>query len=415
MLQTAAAAVYKVGPQRQYTQIGDVLGLLRPGDVVEVDGGWSYPGGFTLKKSGTPKAKVTLRGMRVRGQLPKIVGVNGIKGAAVACLRGNHCVMEGFDISAAGDPLASRALYIAADDVVVRGCVVHDSPVTGIASSDSSGSLRLEQVEVHHCGQGDRQHQIYVGSDNTAYPKAVFHMEFCHVHDGTGGNNVKSRAGRTELHYNWIEGAFFHELDLIGADPKGQAPGAAGAVREDSEVLGNVIVHPETGRGSLANLGSDGTGNSNGRYRFVGNTIVMSVGGRPGKELFRLRGQIESCEVANNLFMGGGFCIGFPQGIRTSGENNWLPSNTRGIPTQWSNTLLGQDPKVGRQGSLAYIPLKGSPLIGAASYPTKPVPGYEFPNPTGRPVFLPCVAGTDMDRQVVRVGVGEIGAFEVQQ
>jgi hypothetical protein len=32
-------------------------------------------------------------------------------------------------------------------------------------------------------------------------------MRFNHVHDQNGGNAVKSRAERNEIHYNWIEGA----------------------------------------------------------------------------------------------------------------------------------------------------------------------------------------------------------------
>ena len=37
-----------------------------------------------------------------------------------------------------------------------------------------------------------------------------------------GGNAVKSRAQRNEIYYNWIEGAVYHELELIGPDPAGR-------------------------------------------------------------------------------------------------------------------------------------------------------------------------------------------------
>lgn len=388
--QGLSAATFQVGIQRQYASIEEVLPMLGPGDVVEVDGGWNYPGGFSLDNSGSEKAKITIRGIRVNGQRPRIVGVNGKKGGALVALRGNHCVLEGFDISAAGDALVGRGLYVVADDVLVRDCVVHDSAVTGIASSDRSGSLRLEDVEVHHCGKGDREHQIYIGTDNAVYPKAVFHMEFCYVHDGIGGNNVKSRASRTELHYNWIESAFYHELDLIGADPKGQAQGTEGAVREDAEVVGNVLVHPEYGKGNIARLGTDNTGQSNGRYRFVGNTVVLSVGQKPGKEIFRTHGGIESIEVSNNVFIAAGrfLSVGLPP-VHTAGQNNWFSTGSRGIPVEWTKTLYGSDPLIGTQGSQLFVPLKGSPLKGAASYPSKPVPGFEFPKPLERPGFLP--------------------------
>ena len=71
-----------------------------------------------------------------------------------------------------------------------------------------------------------------MATDETAYPGAVFRMQHCYVHDANGGNNVKSRAERNEIYYNWIEGAYYHELELIG--PDGQAESLK---REDSDVV----------------------------------------------------------------------------------------------------------------------------------------------------------------------------------
>ncbi|MCZ7679294.1 MAG: hypothetical protein M5U28_11265 [Sandaracinaceae bacterium] len=72
--------------------------------------------------------------------------------------------------------------------------------------------MLLERVEVHHCGGGDRDHQIYMATDEVAYPGSVFRMQHCWVHDANSGNNVKSRAERNEIYSNWIEGAYYHEL-----------------------------------------------------------------------------------------------------------------------------------------------------------------------------------------------------------
>jgi len=113
------------------------------------------------------------------------------------------------------------------------------------------------------------------------YPHAVFRMRHCYVHDAVGGNNVKSRAERNEIYYNWIEGAYYHELELIGTD------GSPDLYREDSDVACNVL--RKTGTNSsffVTRVGGDGTGETNGRYRFVGNTIVLGASG--GSAVFRL-------------------------------------------------------------------------------------------------------------------------------
>ncbi len=54
--------------------------------------------------------------------------------------------------------------------------------------------------------QGISAHQIYMATDESAHPGSVFRMQFCYMHDGAGGNNVKSRSERNEIYYNWIEG-----------------------------------------------------------------------------------------------------------------------------------------------------------------------------------------------------------------
>ena len=99
-------------------------------------------------------------------------------------------------------------------------------------------------------------------------------MQHSYVHDANGGNNVKSRAERNEIYFNWVEDALYHELELIGPDPAGGS-GVAG-VREDSDVVGNVLVKEDTF--SVVRFGGDGTGETNGRYRFAFNTVVTQPG-----------------------------------------------------------------------------------------------------------------------------------------
>ena len=202
----AHAETYRVGTSAAagYRQLDD-LPTLMPGDIVELEGDTDYDGGIRFEDQGSEAMPIIVRGVG-GGARPRIAGgTNTIEAA------GNHYVFENLDLSGG----TSRCFFHHADDITIRDSVVHDCPRQGILGADNdSGSILLERVEVHHCGGGDRDHQIYMATDEVAYPGSVFRMQFCWIHDGNGGNNVKSRAERNEIYSNWIEGAFYH-LSLI--------------------------------------------------------------------------------------------------------------------------------------------------------------------------------------------------------
>src|SRR5439155_17909274 len=110
----ALAATYRIGP-------GDLAGFaqlpgLKPGDLVEVAGGASY-GPVVLKDSGAVDQKIVVRGLRVGGKRPVLMGdVNTLDVA------GSHVVIEGFDITGG----TSRCVFHRANDVVLRDSVIHD-------------------------------------------------------------------------------------------------------------------------------------------------------------------------------------------------------------------------------------------------------------------------------------------------
>ena len=405
-----AASTYSVGPGKQYATLQAVASLLKPGDTVVVDGGVTYTGGVRFTKSGTAASKIKIVGSTVGGRRPLVSGgTNGVEFA------GNHYIFENFEVTGA----SSRCVYHHADDITIRGAVIHDCPSHGLLGADSgSGSLTLEYSEVYRCGSGDTRHQIYMATDETAYPDSVFRMQYCYVHDGNGGNNVKSRAERNEIYYNWIEGAYYHEVELIG--PDGQDEDLA---REDSDVVGNVLYQGYPTRSHYAvRIGGDGTGQTNGRYRFLSNTIVLANASTSA--VFRLFDGLESVELNDNaLYRQGGGAVtvlrdsdaSWTHGRQIAGKNNWVTTGSTSVPSAWTSTRQAANPGfvdvAGRDVRLTST----SPLRNTGTGVPTVVTAYPFPSPLPAAVSHPPLhqllsLGSALPR--VPVGTVDIGAFE---
>ena len=209
-----------------------------------------------------------------------------------------------------------------ADDITLRDTVIHDCPGQGILGRRLRTRARSRSSTSRSTLRRRRQaHQIYMATDESAHPGSVFRMQHCYVHDGNGGNNVKSRAERNEIYYNWIEGAYYHELELIG--PDGQDPRLA---REDSDVVGNVL--PQDRSGSyVARIGGDGTGDTGGRYRFVNNTILLDRGRRARCSSCSMRSRAWRCTTTSST--------GWAAAIYTDGDASWV---TRQGGHRWGAT-----------------------------------------------------------------------------
>jgi hypothetical protein len=406
--QDALTPTYEVGPGKPYANLQAVASKLKAGDVVNVYGGTPYSGDIRLTKSGTSTKPIKIMGIAVNGVRPVLSG-----GTTTIEFAGDHYLFQGFDVTGG----SSRCVFHHADDITIHGAVIHDCPTHGLLGADEdSGSLTLENSEVYRCGSGDTHHQIYMATDETAHPGAVFRMRYDYVHDGNGGNNVKSRAERNEIYYNWIEGAYYYEVELIG--PDGQDESLA---REDSDVVGNVLFQGYTTRSHYAvRIGGDGTGQTWGRYRFLNNTIVM--GNASTSAAFRAFDGIESVELHNNALsrQGGGAVSVLNDGDATwangrvvAGSNNWVTSGSTSVPSTWTNTRQGSDPGFNAVGSRDLGLLAASPLreLGNSS-PASPS-GHAFPRPESAARFEPprhARQPVAVPRTVV--GVIDDGAFE---
>ena len=88
---------------------------------------------------------------------------------------------------------------------------------------------------------------------------AVTHPFVLLTRDRVVEQNIKSRAERNEIYYNWVSGGFYGEIELIGPDPHGNKKVSTDTAREDSDVVGNVFQHIPTQGTRMARVGGDGT------------------------------------------------------------------------------------------------------------------------------------------------------------
>jgi len=372
---------YQVGPTREYKTLQDVAAKLAPGDMVEVDGDAMYPGGVKLTVSGTAEKPITIRGVRVNDKRPLIEGAD----RTVEFRLSNYVVFEGFEVAGG----KRNGIYHHAAFITIRDTLVRDCPGQGILGADNdSGSCTLQYVEVARCGGGLYTHPIYMSTDPVKFPNSVFRMEHCYIHDGGGGNAVKSRAERNEIYYNCIEAGFYRELEMIGRDSE------AGPRPMNSDVVGNLFIkkseHP------VVRIGHDSKGlGSRGRYRFVNNTFVLS---EQAKIAIQAYGKLDAVEMHNNIFycMGGGPVQVLNEenaewltGKRVvSGSNNWVAKGAE-IPKEWKGTKEGAEPGFVNADKLDFHVALRSPLIGAGTMKPESPEGHEFPNPLFPPVFEP--------------------------
>jgi hypothetical protein len=187
-----------------------------------------------------------------------------------------------------------------------------------------------------------------------------------------------------------------------------------------SDVVGNVFfkssAHP------VVRVGHDGAeSGSDGRYRFVNNTFLLSGESRVAIQAY---GRLQSIEATNNVFHkagGGRFeVVNDDKASWTTGKpvwwgaSNWV-SRGASCPDAWEATRRGEDPGFTKDGIRHARPSADSPLMDAGISEPPRREGFELPDALFPPAFEPPphrpVAPWAATRRVV-VGALDLGALE---
>ena len=200
LLLTTKATHAKVIVVRTATDLSIAAMDARAGDVIEIMAGPIYNGGLVFTHNGTKERPIVVRGVKADGKRPVISGAENTIEA-----QGDHTIFESLELTGG----RRRCFFHHAHAIVLRDMLIHDCPNHGVLSADDdSGSLTVEHSELYRNGEGGRHHQIYATSDQRKHPGSVFRLQHSFIHHGNGGNNVKSRAERNEIYFNWIRGRF---------------------------------------------------------------------------------------------------------------------------------------------------------------------------------------------------------------
>ncbi len=426
--QGALGAEYFVGPSQPFQSLQALLDArnIAPGDIIHVEGAHTYNvgSGIVVREDdgGSGAQPVIIRGDRVNGRRPVLQGGSN----TIKFQSSDHVVLEGFEITGG----TSRCVFHDAHDVTLRDVLVHNCPNHGVHTADLAGSLTIEYSELHSIGSAgnDQKHTIYAQTGEIEHPGAVFRMRHSYVHDGLSGNLVKSRAERTELHYNWIEGAKVQEVEMLSPDPNYQDDPrwAEDTAREDGELVGNVIVHAGPASAYAVRLGGDGTGEgSSGRYRLLNNTFAFRNSGTA----LRLFARLQSVDAHNNVFTrlnGGSIQVfrdveaewvnaqGAPTSRQLTGSHNYVDLGATAVPAAWTQTQFSASPGFENPAGNNFSPASSSVLLDLGnSSPSAPA-ALPFPPPLEIPRWQPLRSAVLPGQSSVRPTAGpiDIGAYE---
>lgn len=276
-----------VGPTRTYTAPTQVMPLVADGDTVLIDSG------LYLKDVGVWRAN------RLVLRCPN--GIAHLEAQGIAAARkgiwvidGDSTYVEGIEFSGCAiseaDGSNGAGIRFESHYLHCRHCFFRDNQEGILTGNDTTNVIVIEACEFDHNGvetgaAAGFQHNIYVGHSRSCT------ITFCYFHRSIVGHEIKSRANRSYILYNYIvdgpDGDGSYSIDL----PNGGL----------GDVVGNIIEKgSRTQNSTVVSYGEEGLINPERRLIFASNTVVTDR--QPTTFLHLADGS--NAVITNNIFAG---------------------------------------------------------------------------------------------------------------
>jgi hypothetical protein len=262
------------------------------------------------------------------------------------------------------------------EHIRISHCTVHNNG-NGIMSSWLSRDLVVEHCHIHSNGveKNGLAHNCYISGIGALFQYNRFGPQRAKCH----GVNFKSRAARTILRYNWIEGG---KRCVNIVETHTQAVKDAPDYR-DTYVYGNIIIRDDQAQGNnIVHYGGDLKDLEwyrRGTLHFYNNTVIANR--TRSTSVFLVSTEHETIDARNNIFHAPGYGTG-KMGILANGGRirlhyNWI---TKGSRNTFSGTpVILEDIANQRGANPGFINLdkndlyliQSSACIGAATDPKK--------------------------------------------
>lgn len=371
-----------VGVGKTYGTIQAAVTAAQPGDTVLVDDG-NYVG-FTVARSGTPTARITIRAV---GSSAVITSGNQSRNEGITISNASYVTISGFTI--VGMPTRGLAAHDATGDAPMRGLqilnnIVRDSAVENIYLSQVADSL----AEGNSASGSKASHGLYLtnaGSDNTTLrgnrlfnnAKDGLHMNGDILYGGDGIHK------NVVIDGNIIYGNAVNAMDLDGV--------------QDTTIQNNLVY--DNGRNGVRVFQIDASAGPK-NLRIINNTIVMRSGGGWAIKLTEDAG---GHVIFNNVLLAEGATGSIAVGNTNFVSENNATSNTFSLDGDNTNISLQAWKAAGRDatsfsstsaaifvGNGDYGPKTGAPVVNTGraslssiSAPPKDVVGAARPTGAG--------------------------------
>ena len=337
VLSVASATIYDVGATEKYKTLKSVLGLLHPGDEVDIDPG-VYAEVNKITCSGTPSAPIIIRGVGATKPIFDATGLSvsgsGSTPRAIFQIEGANVILDNLEMRNARNGNNGAGVRLNnSTNAVVNNCKVSYCDM-GFQGGD------VNTAHINYCDVGFNGTPAFDGFSHNFYMDGNgISVYGCYIHDSLYGQNYKSRAHYNELWYNVIANSNEGEV--------GPVDSATTATPNSNMVMvGNVISSKKDRTGNYAKFiafGQDGGGDHNGTLYMYNNTCIA---GSPSIGFLDVNAASSAVVATNNIFYGSRSIVQQWDGnvtVPVTGSNNWLPSSIA-APDGWTDSVQGITP-----------------------------------------------------------------------